>query len=522
MNRESWRDRLPQVLSDLGVGVVVCDSERAVVVNEAFCRMTGYSATEVLARSPFGDILPPETRRAIALDPCHSAPAPCETTILDRAGRRIPVAVSARPAWCDGTHGVVATFRDLTDHHRAESELTVRARQQEVVAELGRQALVRRDPASLMDAASVAVARTLGVEYVEVLELRHERSALLLRAGLGWRDGLVGQVTVPLDAGSPAGLVLESDGPVVVPDFAYAPQYTIPPFFAAHGVAAGAFVVIRGVERPYGVLAAETTRPRAFSRDDVHFLRAVANVLADAIGQAEAGVALRAAHERERRLRQRLQVYARRVVGVQESERRKIARELHDEVGQALTALKLTLEHHVPLPPASVAARVARARELTAELLGRVQALSLDLRPAMLDDLGLRPALLWLVERYTAQTGVEVSLACSGLAARLDPDVETAAFRIVQEALTNVARHAAVSSATVGCSVAGAALRVEVADDGVGFDVDAVPVGVSSGLVGMEERARSTGGRLRVRSSPGRGTSVVAELPICATERTDP
>lgn len=414
------------------------------------------------------------------------------------------------------------TFSDLTEHCRAEAELGGRACQQEVVAELGRQALVRRHPPSLMDAAVTAVARTLRVEHVEVLELLPERGVLLLQAGVGWEDGLVGQVAVPAGRGSPAGLTLESDGPVVVSDLARETRCAVPALYAEHGVVAGGFVVIRGVERPYGVLGVEATRARAFSRDDVHFLRAVANVLAHAIGQAQAAAALRAAHDRERRLRQRLEAYSRRVVGAQESERRRIAHELHDEIGQALTGLKLTLEDHERLPPAAVTARVARARELTADLLRRVHDLSLDLRPAMLDDLGLEPALVWLVERYTTQTSVEVDLTCAGLEARLDPQVETAAYRIIQEALTNVARHAGVKRAAVDCSVSEGSLRVEVADHGLGFDLEAIPIGASSGLVGMEERVRSAGGKLWLRAAPGRGATVVAQLPICPSERGAP
>jgi PAS domain S-box-containing protein len=526
---ESWRDRLPDVLSDLGVGLVVGGPERAVVVNDAFCKMTGYSAEEAMALRPFGrKIFAPEGPGAIAKPPApwlagdDAAPARYETEIFDRKGRPIPVAVSAQVAWCNGRREVLATLRDLTDHLRAEAELTVRARQQEVVAELGRRALVHRDPVSLMEAAVIAVARTFAVDYVDVLELRPEGKSLLLRAGVGWGDGLIGQVTVPAGGGSPAGLALESDGPVVVADLARETRCAVPPLLSDHGVVAGAFVVIRGADRPYGVLGAEATGPRPFSRDDVHFLRAVANVLADAIGRAQAEAAVRAAHDRDRRLRQRLEVYSRRVVDAQETERRRIAHELHDEIGQALTGLKMTLEDQGRMSTLSVTARVARARELTAELLRRVQDLSLDLRPAALDDLGLMPALLCLVERYTTQTGVEVALACSGLESRLDPQVETAAYRIVQEALTNVARHGGVKHATVNCSVERAALCVEVADQGVGFDVEAIPVGASSGLVGMEERARSTGGQLSVRSAPGRGANVMAQLPISPGEGPSP
>ncbi len=512
----TWRDRLPQVLSDLGVGLLIGGPDGAVVINEAFRTMSGYAVTDALARGPLVDGIVERLVGQLAGE--EGTPTPYETEILDRNGERIPVMVSAQLTWCDGRREILATFRDLRDHREAEAELTVRARQQEAVAELGRRALVDREPASLMEAAVVAVAGTLGVDYAEVLELRPQLGALCLRAGVGWEDRLVGTAMVRTGRGSPAGLTLESDGPVVVTDLARETRCAVPPLLADHGVVAGAFVVIRGVDQPYGVLGAEATCPRAFSRDDVHFLRAVANVLADAIGQAQVEAALRAAHDRERRLRQRLEAHSRRVVCAQETERRRIAHELHDEIGQALTGLKMTLEDHERLPPALVAVRVARARELTAELLHRVHDLSLDLRPVLLDDLGLGPALVWLIERYSAQTGVDVALVCSGLEARLNPHIETAAYRIVQEALTNVARHAGVHDAAVDCSVAGVVLRVEVADQGAGFDVEGMPIGTSSGLVGMEERARSTGGQLSVRSSPGRGTTVVAELPLSGSE----
>ncbi|MGI8684849.1 MAG: sensor histidine kinase [Acidimicrobiales bacterium] len=190
--------------------------------------------------------------------------------------------------------------------------------------------------------------------------------------------------------------------------------------------------------------------------------------------------------------------------------------------GQTLTGLKLVLEKHERLPPEAAADRLGRARAMVGELLRRVHELCLDLRPAMLDDLGLRPALLWVVERYTAQTGVEVALECTGLDGRLQPEVETAAYRIVQEALTNVARHAGVSLATVGCAVAEHSLRIEVSDEGVGFEVGAFRPGQSSGLVGMEVRARLTGGQCRVQSELGRGTRVLAELPLGEYPRADP
>jgi signal transduction histidine kinase len=413
----------------------------------------------------------------------------------------------------DGCPETVATFRDLSVVDQVAAEPASRACQQEVVAELGRQALVDRALPSLMKSAVHAVARTLGLERTEILELAPSGDVLILRAGAGWDADLEGLASVPASRHSPAGYTLESQAPVVVEDLRRDTRFAVPPLLADHGVVAVLNVVIRGDPRPYGVLAANASHPRRFSPDDIYFLRAVANVLADAIGHTKIEDELQAARDRERRLRERLERHSRMVVEAQERERRRIAHELHDEIGQTLTGLKLTLEDHDRLSSEAAARRLARARELAVELLRRVHDLSLDLRPAILDDLGLQPALVWLTERYRDQTGVHVGLRCSGLDRRLRNEVETAAYRIVQEALTNVARHADVDHATVECALENGRLRVEVVDNGRGFELDAVPIGQSSGLAGMEERARSTAGRISVNSRIGRGTTVTAELP---------
>ncbi|MCA1664332.1 MAG: sensor histidine kinase [Myxococcales bacterium] len=196
---------------------------------------------------------------------------------------------------------------------------------------------------------------------------------------------------------------------------------------------------------------------------------------------------------------------------LEEAERRHIAKELHDEVGQSLTALKLRLQ------VAEASEQVVQARSLVDELLTRVSNLSLDLRPAMLDDLGLLPALVWLFERYTAQTTVKVEFAHSGLDGRMSPIVETAAFRIVQEALTNVARHAGVPQVSVRVWRDGKSLSVQIADGGKGFDVAAaVAAGKSSGLSGMRERASALGGKMDIEST-NEGTRLTAELPLPST-----
>ncbi len=213
--------------------------------------------------------------------------------------------------------------------------------------------------------------------------------------------------------------------------------------------------------------------------------------------------------------RERLQALSHRLVSVQEAERRQLARELHDEIGQILTGIKLTLEMSARLPADAVKTTIGEAQLLVNELMGRVRELALDLRPAMLDDLGLQSTLLWHFERFTGQTHVRVAFSHSRLEERAPPEVETAAYRIVQEALTNVARHAGVTAVTVRAWADSDRLAVQIEDRGCGFDLPAaLATHTTSGLAGMRERATLLGGRLTVESAPGEGTLVTAEFPL--------
>jgi len=222
----------------------------------------------------------------------------------------------------------------------------------------------------------------------------------------------------------------------------------------------------------------------------------------DVTAAKEAEARLRAAHND-------LEALSRRLVHVQEEERRTLARELHDEFGQALTSLKLNLE---------VGTRTGEAPDLgelaaqVAQLLERVQNLSLDLRPPMLDEHGLVAALAWHCERFEKQTGIRVEFQYTGMDHRCSPGTEITAFRIIQEALTNVARHASIRTARVRLCANQERIEIEIADEGQGFD-PARPGGPATGLTGMRERALLTGGTLRVESVPGRGTTIHASLP---------
>ena len=212
--------------------------------------------------------------------------------------------------------------------------------------------------------------------------------------------------------------------------------------------------------------------------------------------------------------RRQLQRLSQRLVAVQEEERRNIARELHDQIGQMLTGLKTSLDLAKFSASKTIGESLEQAQQQTNELLQRVRNLSLDLRPAMLDDLGLLPALLWLFDRYTAQTQVKVNFKQTGIDRRFSPELETTIYRIVQEALTNVARHSQADQATVFLWTSANSISLQIEDAGVGFVPEEVLAGRhSSGLTGMQERALLLLGKLTIESSPGAGTCLNAEFP---------
>ena len=215
----------------------------------------------------------------------------------------------------------------------------------------------------------------------------------------------------------------------------------------------------------------------------------------------------------------KLKVLSRRLVEVQETERRTIARELHDEVGQTLTVAQLNLQ--ALLQTSGTEALTPRLNEsLTAveRVLEQVHDISLNLRPSMLDDLGLEPTLRWYTGRQAALAGLRAEVLIDPLERRLDPAIETQCFRIAQEALTNVVKHAKARVVTVEVRQHDEQLHLSVRDDGVGFDLACVREqavrGASLGLLSMEERATLAGGSLQYHAAPGQGTEVHAWFPL--------
>jgi signal transduction histidine kinase len=258
-------------------------------------------------------------------------------------------------------------------------------------------------------------------------------------------------------------------------------------------------------------------------RSYVEPFRAPSGEITGCIGVSFDVTERRAAETTLREYADRLQALSRQLMHAQETERRHIARELHDEIGQALTAVKINLLTAKRYPERSdLVPRFDESIELIDTTLQRVRDLSLDLRPSILDDLGLAAALEWYVDRHARRTGLEAEFLSELSDARLPTYLETTCFRVAQEALTNVTRHAGARHVQVILRQVDGSLCLMILDDGRGFDVDAARAraagGSSIGLLGMEERALLAGGTIIIESKRGSGTLILVRLPLASDE----
>ncbi|MCL4401740.1 MAG: sensor histidine kinase [Acidobacteria bacterium] len=214
------------------------------------------------------------------------------------------------------------------------------------------------------------------------------------------------------------------------------------------------------------------------------------------------------------RARAELQNLSQRLVAAQEEERRRVARELHDEVGQAISAVLVELgrlENRLPSDQSESRAVLSMVRELAERAVAQVRDMALLLRPSMLDDLGLVPALKWQAREISRRTGTKVKVATENVSDDLPDDARTCIYRVVQEALNNAARHARASSVRVDVRQEQGRIRVSIQDDGSGFDASQER---GMGILGMEERVKSLGGVFRIDSEKGSGTIVSLLLPV--------
>lgn len=365
------------------------------------------------------------------------------------------------------------------------------SRQLQSLNEIGNALATETDLERLLGLIVGHLRELLGARLVAVALPGGEDELRFAAAAGDHADALVGR-TMPR-AGSKSGGVLERRRSERLDSVIDDPEVNQE---VARRIAArtGLWVPLVAHDRVIGVLEVHDKEPgdARFSDDDLRIAEAFA---------ARAAVAVD--------LSQRVARDAlRRVVAAQELERQRLARELHDETGQALTSILLGLK---PLEDGPANEAVAELHELVVTALQDVRRLAVELRPKVLDDFGLVPALERLAASFGEQTGLKVDFQSTIGEERLPPEVETALFRVVQESLTNVVKHSHAGNVSIVLTRRGDAVAVVVEDDGTGFDP--VRPGEGIGLLGMRERLALLDGRLDVESASGSGTTLVAEVP---------
>ncbi len=288
-----------------------------------------------------------------------------------------------------------------------------------------------------------------------------------------------------------------------------------PQTIAAEGLVCHVSVPLIARQRALGVMNVASAEARQFTPEEIALLDSVGRQIGVAVENAQLW------EEVKRRDALRGQLLSQ-VINAQEAERKRISRELHDETGQLLTALMVGLRTLEQIPAVSASARqdVASLKELARRIYEEIHRLAVELRPKALDQLGLARAVENYVHEFGERVGLNVRFEASGLdGVRLPGEVETALYRLIQEALSNIAKHAEASHAEVLLEWRGGALVAIVEDDGRGFDAESAFKPAAGerphlGLFGMQERAALLGGRLTIESSPGQGTTIFVEIPL--------
>ena len=507
--------------------VVVLDADGHITMfNRACEELTGYAAAEAIGRTICEFLVPerfiPDVQRVFARLRADVLPSNCESPWLTKDGdeRRISWTNTNVKDEAGDVMAIVGVGIDLTELRQIQRTLERRNRELQALVEAGQLFSGTLDLDEVLDRLLDVVQKQFNMASVSCSSYDPATQTLEIRAQRydtpAHQVGRIGERR-QRDQHPYSSRALDTGQLVYEPDLWNAPHIPDERQAEAQRLNIRSVVEVPLIAKgqPVGVLHMRSFDvPRFFTDEELAFARAIAPGAAAAMDNAQLYGQIDAARARAEKL-------AARVVQAQEEERRRIARELHDEVGQLLTGAKLSQEMLVTDLPAELAELRGRALEnvnLIDETMDVVRRLSLALRPAALDELGLSAALEWHIERYQHQTGIQVTFHETSLPRQLPDPQATAVYRIVQEALTNVARHASARSAVVEVVCDDQSLRVQVTDDGCGFDAATIlrtgPAEGHFGLLGLQERATLLGGQAHVESRPGQGTRITVKLPL--------
>jgi signal transduction histidine kinase len=390
------------------------------------------------------------------------------------------------------------------------------ARHQAALAELSQSVIGNSDLPTLMRQAADLVANTLAVAYSAIWELLPDGSSLALRAGRGWMENGAEAATIAAASSSLLGATVLGTTPAIVADWSSETRFLPPPTLLDRGIISSLAVVIPGQAGPFGSLGVDVTALRKFSDEEIHFLQAVANIVALAIERLQLSHALeQQVEERTRHIEQRLVAAAHDTAVLEE--RQRLARDLHDSVTQALYSVTLHAQGARRLLAAgevTMAADSLRGLQDTAqEALDEMRLLIFELRPPILEQVGLVAALQARLNAVEGRANLQTKLITDGVG-DLESPVEQALYRIALEALNNALKHAHAQRITVQLRQMQTGVTLEITDDGVGFDPAVAHTNGGFGVRGIAERVAQLDGTLTLQSAPGAGTQLRVEVAL--------
>lgn len=509
--------------SALGAAIISLKEEVIEEVNDGLVRMLGYSRQQ-LARRTFRDILMPEDQTRVegwiaAVKVNNEGSFKLRLKTL--AGDTIVALMSCRMVRMADDPAVVAYFIDVTDKERAEKETHLQLQRVTALSELSQALMSTLDQESIFRALYEKICDVLPTDYF-LVGLEQEETATVapafFAAGTAIGDELATSIWEVVLQDPEVNEAVRRRRTLICDwtarPFRFLEKLVVPP--VGEMLRSAIFLPIASRGFIQGVLCVQSTQPRAYDIGHLEILRGFVAQAALALNNAQTFAAYREQEENLHRLNIQ-------IMTAQETERARISRELHDGIGQQLTAMKYLLESVRSSAKANDEKKldkcIGEARSLATLIIEDLRAISLDLRPTMLDDLGLKPTLDWFLGQFASRHEMNVDMDCQVEESDpIAPEISTATYRIIQEAIGNVAKHSGAKNVRVAVFLRDKCLHIEVDDDGAGFPLSTLQEKqVSrgcSGVLNMKERARFLGGTFSLESSTGEGTQLRISIPV--------
>lgn len=513
---------LSGVLKSIGDGVLAVDNLGSVrFINPTGEKLTGFNEAEAIGEPLFVVLGLKDEASGEFLDlsqkfqpdwKIEKDSLGIEAILERRDGQKIPVELNFNPIQSQGgqPNGMVIAFRDITSRRQAIEEIKIQAERADALAKVAKELNARPDLKEVLETVCKITNRVLKAS-ASIVFLYDKKSDCFVDIARKFEPDLPeshsDQNRVVLSPTQLKEYLPEGNSVFSIPQSQFRDNFPFNSFLAHLRIQTLAVAPLVRNDEVIGALICGLTGTQDSRAENHEFLKGLAELVVIGISNNQLFEQVRQGRERQRLL-------SKNVVGIQEAERRRIARELHDHLGQELTGIQFMLEAMKNYVTESRKPDVVKIQDSVTETIRQVREMSLNLRPSMLDDLGLIQTVKWHVERYTNQTGIFVNFNAPSDLGRFPAEIEITAYRIIQEALTNVARHAKTAEVFVGIVVTDNTLWLEILDNGRGFDPSAVLRKASSGLSVMSERTDLAGGYLTVNSYIDQGTQIIAALPL--------